>query len=417
MLFTMNKLHIYCAICFLLIIQKGLSQNNSNNLSSSPYSLYGLGLSNEISTGKTNSLGKSGLAMPFNSSINNLNPASYGSIPLNSFLLDIGVKAEKESLSEDGKQETRFNANFSNVAIAFPISNNSGFGFTLIPFTNVGYVIQGIETGIEGSTETFLSNISGSGGLNDIKLNYGYSINEKLRFGLGASFLFGKIKEEETNFIDTEIININEDNFYNGFRLTTGFQYDLNNTLSLGGIVNLPTKLNGDQTKTVTSIGGFNLEETEIDIDTFKLPLEIGLGIHSKFNDQLFFNIDYKKSFWGATNQSDLIGDYVDQDFIGLGAEYTPRKNDLKYWKKINYRAGINFDSGNLSIDTNRINNFAFNLGLGLPIGARQNSRLNLGYSYGQKGLVSNGLIKENYHTLTLNFSLEDLWFVKRKYN
>jgi hypothetical protein len=42
---------------------------------------------------------------------------------------------------------------------------------------------------------------------------------------------------------------------------------------------------------------------------------------------------------------------------------------------------------------------------------------LNFGYSYGQKGQVSNGLIKENYHTLTLNFSLEDLWFVKKKIN
>jgi hypothetical protein len=42
---------------------------------------------------------------------------------------------------------------------------------------------------------------------------------------------------------------------------------------------------------------------------------------------------------------------------------------------------------------------------------------LNLGYSYGQRGQISNGLIKENYHLLTLNLSFEGIWFKRRKIN
>ena len=411
-----NKINLIFTFIFLSAGQISISQSNSNNLSSSPYSLYGLGLSNDISTGKTNGLGKTGIAIPSNTLINNLNPASFAAVPKGSFLFDIGIKAERETLFENGKIEPKFNANFSNIAIAFPITKNSGFGLTLIPFTNVGYSISGVETGIDGSTDTFLSDINGSGGLNDLKLNFGYSINDKIRLGLSGSYLFGIIKEEEINTINESILNISEESYYNGFRLGIGLQYKLNDKISIGGIVNLPTYLSGSQTRTVI-VNGDEPNETEDNLESFKLPLEMGFGLQAKLNEKLYFNIDYKKNFWDTTNQSDFIGDYVDQDFIGFGAEFTPERNSTNYWQRINYRAGFNMDNGNLAIKDERVTNYALNIGLGLPINTRRHSSFNLGYAYGQKGQVTNSLIKENYHTLTLNFSLEDLWFVKRKIN
>jgi len=405
-----NKTFFY-TILVVLIGQLNFAQ--TNNLSSSPYSIYGLGASNEINPGKTNALGKTGIAMPFDNSINNLNPAAFSNIPENGFYFDIGVKAEKETLFEDGKEEARFNANFSNMAIAFPITKKSGVGITLIPFTNVGYVVLGVETEIDGSTDTFISNIDGSGGLNDIKLNYGYSINKNLRLGVSGSFLWGKITENETDLIEENLLFISEENYYNGFRLGAGFQYIIKDMFSFGSIINFPTKLKGEQTVlvAVNNSATINIED---DLDAFKLPLEVGFGTHFKLNENLFFNIDYRRNFWDATNQSDLIGDYVDQDFFGIGTEFIPKKNGFKYWERINYRAGFNFDNGNLAINNNRVNNFALNIGVGLPLKSGGNSLLNFGYSYGQKGQVNNGLIKENYHLVTFNFSLAGKWFEKR---
>lgn len=406
----MMKIKLLLTVSIALLLYSNKVQSQSNNLSSSPYSLYGLGLVNEVNTGKTNALGKAGIAMPSNTSINNLNPASFGSIPLKSFLFDIGIKAEQETLFDNGEEESRFNANFSNMAIAFPLTKKSGVGLTLIPFTNVGYVVLGVESEIEGSPEIFKSNINGSGGLSDLKLNYGYALSENLRLGLSGSFLFGKISEEEVDFIGESILTISEDNYYNGFRVGLGFQYDLNDRISLGGIMNSPTNLNGSQTRLVVA-NGYDPYEEDDDLDAFKLPLELGVGVHAKLNDRLFFNLDYKRSFWDATNQSDLVGDYVDQDFIGFGGEFIPKN------QRMNYRFGFNVDNGNLAINEERVSNYALNAGIGFPISGRTNSMLNLGYSYGQKGTVSNGLIKENYHRLTLNFSLEDLWFIKKKYD
>ncbi len=411
MLSIMTNHKFYYIISFLLIGQFVFSQ--TNNLSSSPYSVYGLGVNNEINPGKTNALGNTGIAMPFENSINNLNPASFGNIPDKGFFFDIGMKAESETLFENGNEESRFNANFSNMAIAFPITKRSGIGLTLIPFTNVGYVVLGIETEIDGSSGTFLSNIDGSGGLNDIRLNYGYSVNKNLNIGLNGSFLWGKITENETDLIEESLLFISEENYYNGFRFGAGFQYTLNDKISVGSIINFPTNLKGDQSVFVV-INNSPTVEIEDNLDAFKLPLEIGFGTRVKLNEHLFFNIDYKRNFWNSTDQSDSIGDYVDQDFIGIGAEFVPRRNGFKYWERINYRAGFNFDNGSLAINNTRINNFALNVGVGLPLKSERNSIVNFGYTYGQKGQINNGLIKENYHLVTLNFSLEGIWFEKR---
>lgn len=405
---------IFYVICIWFANQ---TVSQTNNLSSSPYSSYGLGVTNSLNTGKINTLGYTGIAMTSNSFINNLNPAAYGSILPNSFFYDIGLKAETIILSESGNSESRINGNFSNLAFAFPLSKNSGAGITLLPYTNVGYNILGVETYIEGSNESFLSNINGTGGLSDLTLNYGYAIKNNFRIGVFGSYLFGSIEEEEIDIIGGIEIYTKEDNYYKGFRFGIGLQYELSDKISFGAITKFPTQLDGKQTQIVSIQKTEPIVNDEFDLDAFKLPLELGFGLHVKLNKTLFINIDYNRNFWNETGQNDYIGDYVDQDILGIGAEFTPNRNGFKYWKRIQYRTGFNIDNGYLSVNDTRINNYTFTFGVGLPMSRYNNSILNFGYSYGKKGLISNGLIQENYHLLNLNVSLEGHWFVKRKLN
>lgn len=415
----MNKnLIIYILLAFL---SKGIIAQ-TNSLSSSPYSLYGLGLSNEISTGKTNGLGGFGIAIPSSAFISNSNPASYAAIPLNSFFFDFGLKAQTNTLSENGNSNSNVIANFSNIAFAFPLTKKSGIGITLIPFTNVGYSIENIESDIEGSSRTFLSNIDGSGGINNVMINYGYAVSNNLRLGLNASGLFGKITQRESDILPNNVLIIEDESFYSGFRLGTGFQYDLSKNFILGGIFNLPSKLNGSKESTISQ---YTLDET-VDlsdsnntsnnkIDDFKLPAELGFGIQTKFKNDFSLNIDYKKSFWNSTNQSDKLGNYVDQDAFGFGLQYAREKKVSKFFNNLEYRVGFNYNNGNLEINNKRVNNNSLNLGIGIPFNNGTNSMINIGYSYGNKGQITNGLIKENYHLFTLNLSLEGIWFQKSK--
>lgn len=410
----------YITLCAVLLVVSSTVLGQSNALSSSPYSLYGLGLTNDIGTGKINGLGKSGIAMPSSTFINNSNPASFGAIPQNSFFYDFGFKTETNTSAEGGTSNSNITANFSNIGIAFPINEKSGFAVTLIPFTSVGYTISGIESYIEGSSNLFSSAIEGEGGINDLKLNYGYALTENFRLGITASALFGKITETETNYIFADSyssILIEEDSRYSGLRLGAGFQYDIVNNLSVGGVVNLPATLSGDKIGTTTISTDVTTEvyETDSTIDDFKLPLEFGFGLQTTLKQAFTISLDYKKSFWDDTNQSDQIGTFVDQNFFGAGVQFKSTRNQLKFFNRLEYRAGFNYDNGNIEIDNTRISNSALNLGIGIPLKRDTSSMINFSYSYGNKGTISNGLIKENYHLFSINLSLEGLWFQKRK--
>lgn len=405
---TMNKLKLITTFSLLISIAV-FSQN-----SSSPYSLYGVGVFNSTNTGKFTGMGNTGIANSSKESINNLNPASMATIPLQTFFFDVGLKSEYGLLIEGGTSETKNVANFSNMAFAFPISKKSGVSLTLIPYTNVGYNIANIESYIEGSTDTFYSDIDGSGGLNDLKLNYGYALLDNLNIGVTGSVLFGQIIENEVNYIESNILSIYDTNNYSGLQFGAGIQYSPVENVTLGTTVNFPTILKGSQVRTVSQLYDSDII-LEQDIDDFKIPLAIGIGVQTQFIEQITVALDYNKKYWTDTDQTDQLGTFIDQDIWSLGVEFSPNGSPLKFKNRMQYRAGLSYDSGNIEIDKKNISTYTLNLGIGIPLTFDGLSMINLAYSYGKKGQIYNGIIQENYHMLTLNLSLAGRWFQKRK--
>ncbi|WP_293293800.1 hypothetical protein [Allomuricauda sp.] len=405
------------AICFMT----GLANAQSEGLTSSPYSLYGLGVINQTSIGKTNGMGYAGIGLRSETEINNLNPSNFALIPQNSFFYDIGVVGELNSYSNASYSESKSTLNFSNLAFAFRIADRLGAGVSLVPYTDVGYTLVGLETNIEGSNETFDSNVTGLGGLNDLSINLGYGLSEAFRLGIKASFLFGNIEETEGFAISNSYFQLDEVTNYSGVRLGIGAQYDIFKDFTIGSTVQLPVSLKGNVTRSVYK----TLDDVEIQVEDeegdsvsdFKLPLELGFGLSTKLIKSFTLSADYKHNFWDSTEQSENVGTYIDQDIYAIGLEYLKNERGFKYWDRVRYRGGINYDNGYLAINDNKIDGYAITAGLGLPVGRTSNSMLNISYSYGSKGQIQNILVKENYHTITINFSLEDLWFRDRKIN
>src|SRR4051812_42149617 len=98
--------------CFILMSLTAFSQS----ISSSPYSLYGVGSLYDSDFGSIPSIGSSGMALPSSTFINNLNPASFGYLPLNHFIFDIGGKAIATTYESDSRSEKRNNFQFSHIA-------------------------------------------------------------------------------------------------------------------------------------------------------------------------------------------------------------------------------------------------------------------------------------------------------------
>ncbi len=411
----MNKFNLF----FLALMVVGTVFSQSEGLTSSPYSLYGLGVVNQTGIGRTNGMGYSGIALREEGEINNLNAASFALMPENSFIYDVGLKGQYNTYSNRSDQENRTTLNFSNLAMAFRIFEGLGAGIAMVPYSDVGYSLVGIKSNIEGTNEVFESNVRGIGGLSDLRLNLGYRITDGLRFGLSTSLLFGNVEEEESFQISTSSFNLSEETNYTGLRLGTAMQFDLTDNITIGGTMQFPTSLKGNLKRSVLK----NIDDTEIVVDSddsdaiddFKLPLEVGVGISVKTFNSLVLSFDYKNNFWSKTGQTENLGHYVDQSIFAFGAEYVSKQDSYKYADRIRYRMGYNYDTGYLSVNNSKIAGHALTAGIGLPIGQGHTSMLNLSYSYGSQGQIQNILVEENFQVLTLNLSLRDVWFQKRK--
>lgn len=402
-----------------LLLSANFALGQSNNQTSSPYSLFGLGSLNTVGSGRTNALGKSGIALSGETLINSLNPAAYADIYKNAFMSDIGIKADHNSFTNSTDQETKTTYNFSNISMALAFSDKSGIGISMSPYSDVGYLLQGVTGVIEGSEQTFSSNIQGSGGLNNVAVNYGYKLTPKLNVGVTGSYYFGNIAETEYVTLDGDYLSVSETNHYAGARLTLGMQYKPTAKFTFASVVTLPTSLKGSQDREVYKIVDLlqsSVEAVSRSIPSFKLPLEITVGVKYSFSEVLTFNADYKHTFWSATGMKDNIGTFANQDLLGMGLEYYRFKPHSDYLGRIHYRLGTNMDNGYLEVNNTRIKNVALTSGLALPLSLKNNSFINLSYSYGQRGLISNTLVKEKYHLITINLSLDDIWFAKRKY-
>ena len=400
---------------FLFITTVSFSQS----ISSSPYSLYGLGSLYESDFGSIPAIGSSGIALPSNRFINNLNPASLGFMYQNHFLFDIGGKAIFSSYENNSKKENRNNLQFSHIAFAFPVSPKSAFSLALKPYSSSTFKISNLSLPIQDSQENYTLNATGTGGLNDFDISYGYRIGKKIALGLSTSILFGNTTDDRDYTIANSITNIYKKIYYNGVRATLGGQFKVDSTFTLGMNLKSPTKINATKVQSVTSVfnsGSLAIEsEVASDTDDYYMPLEIGVGLSKVFKNNLNMTLDYGKGLWNSTNQSDLYGNFVNQDKFALGFSYSKSKNIRSYYDRIQYSTGLNYDTGYLEVDNKRINSMSFSLGVSLPI-ENTFSALNISYSFGQKGRISDGLIKENYHKLSLNLGLDGIWFVKRKF-
>ncbi|MBC6997211.1 hypothetical protein BIZ36_01805 [Cytophaga sp. FL35] len=413
----MNKVQF--SVMLFFSISTILAQ--SEGLTSSPYSLYGLGTINQSGIGKTNGMGYVGIGLKTPEEINNINTANFALVPQNLFIYDVGLKGLYNTFSNRADQETKTTLNFSNLAVAFRIGQGLGAGLSLVPYSDVGYSLVGIKTNIEGSNETFESSVTGVGGLSDLKLNLGYELLPGLRLGLGGSLLFGNIEETETFEISSSNFELTENTNYTGFRLNTGIQFDVSENITLGSTIQLPTSLKGTLKRSVLK----NVDQTEITVenegtdstDDFKMPLQVGLGFSAKIFKSLTLAGDYKNNYWSDTQQTENLGSYVDQSVFALGMEYEKNSDSFKYVDRIQYRLGYNYDTGYLSMNGSKIDGYSFTAGIGLPVGQGWKSRLNLSYSYGSQGQIQNIMIKENFHLVTLNLGLKDVWFQKRKIN
>ena len=391
---------------------------------SSPYSYYGIGLTNFQGTVENRSMG--GLSVFMDSiHVNLQNPASYGRLKLTDYTL--GASHDRVRLETDGASDNSKISSLDYLALAFPISDKIGIGLGVMPYTSVGYRILDVE-------DDASSLLTGRGGMNRVFLSAGYAVNEHLSLGVDADYNFGNF--QNTQSINTEGLqygtsDVNRSDI-KGFTFNFGANYQrpISEKLNLHVSTTYAPEmdLDSENFRTISTIDfasgtGRTIDQRELDLSEtqFTFPSKYSLGAGIGQTNKWFVGAEYSNV--GSSSYQDSFsfrndgGVYEDASQFSMGGFYVPDYNSFtSYLERVVYRAGFRYDETGLIVNGESINEFGMSFGLGLPIG-QLFSNANFGIELGQRGTRDAGLVQEKFLRLSVGLSLNDKWFTKRKFD
>lgn len=419
-------------IVFMAIALISAGTLYGQNRSSSPYSMYGIGLINNTFSAKSGAMGGLAYGLREDASVNFANPASYTALLPQSFTFSAGILSSKGTLSSLSGSENVSYASINYLAFGFQASKGWNTSLGLIPISNVEYNFASIEENPLVGNVIF-TNI-GSGGINELFWGNAFKIGDHFSVGINAGFLFGTInKERQLLFVDTTSYlhtSILETILVNDFNLSYGVQYHnkLKNgiLLNIGAVYSRKASINAKKDYFVrsfsqTPVGVDFIRETIVNDSAIEgqltFPSTFGAGFIFEKKDKWKAGLDFEVENWSDYRDFGKSDSLNNSFRVSIGGEYIPNKNDAySYFKRVAYQFGLKYEKSNLSLRNNQINEYGISFGVSLPM-KRSRSTFNIAFEIGQRGTTVNNLIKEKYFRFRLGISLHQIWFIQRKYN
>ncbi len=391
------------------------AQNNT----SSPYTRYGYGSLVDAGFGQNKSMGGISYGLRANKFTNPGNPASFTAIDSLTFRFEAAASLKFSSFEDANGEQSKMTGNLEYLALQFPVKRWLGISAGLQPFSVVGYDFTNKAT-VQGSTLETTYLYEGSGGVTQLYLGAAFEPVPNLSLGASVNLNFGTIKHSSAvSFADslgyfptTKDSEVRVSNFSGLF----GAQYTLllpkEQKVTLGAVFQPKTSF------------GRNAEQTIITTDTvnimansdFDMPLSFGAGFVYSLSNRFLAGFDYKYQAWSDVR---YFGEkpFVDRNKFSLGAEYQPNNSGRSYLSRVYYRAGANFSNFYSKVKGQDVNEYGVSAGLGLPLKRGLNPTvLNFIFEYGNTGTTNNGLIKDQYFKFTLNMTINERWFMTRKF-
>ena len=445
----MDRVKKILAIISVILIAESLvyAEGDGTHSGYTPYSVYGIGNLQSPGSAFNMSMGGIGVATRNKRFMNILNPASVTARDTLSFMADLSVSGRFSYFGQGDVKSVHNTFNINDFALSFPVYRSSAMMIGIAPYSNVGYDFSTYTTDPQRLALQGLSTESakGNGGIYQVFVGAGVTFWKRLSIGAEYIFYFGKISRKVS--IDYDAADMLDQE--SGYIIQTrahgamfGLQYEQplgkRSSLTFGATYRLKTRLGGHLTDYSYASDGSSTDtlrfvESRMQKDA-KLFLgdEIGVGVNYRYGDILNIEFDYTRSDWrksGFSNTSSSVynafSNIIDSDNVfssgvahsfRLGAEYTPGRNDIRYYyKRCTYRAGAYYTTSYYRFNNVPVNSFGITVGATLPIFKGYNG-LTLGAEYGQSGSKKNGGILERYFGLNLGFNIFDIWFQKPRY-
>ncbi len=455
----LNKRIIGAAVAVATALPMGAAaQTLTSSINTySPYSMYGLG---ELATqGNTamRSMGGVGVAMQSTISVNLLNPAAYANTPQKSFLFDFAVdaghfrNAQTKYGATTSEVKTAYNSvNFHEIAFQFPIMKGLGFGFSLSPYSNVGYNMYNddMSSDATGNVGRVRYQYYGEGDVTEVKAGVGWRPFKHLSVGVAMLYYWGDIKRNY-NAVPMDVITGSGE-----YSSTTGIDtYDVSKikaqfglqwiaimnskrALTFGATYDIGGALKPDRVKYVyvdTMLTSVVRDEVDKALP-LRLPRQVAAGVFYQ-TQRIRAGFDWVYQNWGDENANYLESGskgvkvaYNNTHTVKAGFEITPRPIDVRnYLNRMSYRLGFRYGDYYQTFAGSKIAQYAVTAGIGFPVKLFGRSSIDVGFEFGMRDpkmktvTIDNkrvGLVKQNYYKLSLGLSMfgEDRWFTRYKF-
>ena len=384
-----------------------------------------------------NNLGMGGVGISNGSywHLNNQNPAALVYNRFTTF--EMGIASDVRQLVNNQTKDISGNGNINYIGFGVPIIKGgkwvASFGFNPYSSTNYKLYSENLVFGVDGNPTSALVNYNydGSGGLTQIYFSNGIKLNNEFSFGFKGSYIFGELSSNISSKVSNEpqfYSNLFEKSSFNDNTFSTGlfykkeikddkfikvgFTYDFSTSLESNRFSQLERKI--PNSLTVLVVDTIYNDK----ISQFNIPSSLGFGVSYEIIDKLSFGLELRTSSWNNSSG------YFDNPFknykrsyqISSGIEIIPdAENVSSFFRRVTYRGGLLIKKSPIIINSNQFNTTALTFGLSLPVGSI--SRVNIGIETGKRGNINKLSIKENYLKFIVGSSINNVWFIKRKFD
>ena len=454
------------AVAAMLVVPVSAMAQTSSINAFSPYSMYGIGELQTPGVVAQRSMGGVGLGMRSSVMVNPLNPAAYSLTPRQGFLFDFGVEGvnfyNRQQKYADGAQttsRTSYNTfNFHDIAFQMPVARKLGLGFSLTPYSSVGYRTKYYHEydpsdPVWGNVGRVQYNYEGEGDVTEVKLGQGWEVFKNFSVGVAAQYYWGSIDRTFTmtptaiTGEGTYTSSVGLDNYsISSVKGQVGVQWSpvltQKRILTIGAAFDIGGDLNPEVTKRIY-VG--DIYNTTVKGDTthlkMVLPRQFSAGIYYQ-TAKWAVGVDYVYQNWGDSNTATEMtgvsgsGDartsyevaYTNTSTFKVGVEYTPSRYDVRsFLKRWSYRAGFRYGYHNQTFNGDRLAQYAVTAGFGIPVKLWAISSIDVGVEYGRRGYnVAErvGLVRQQYFKFAVGFTLfagaqenGEYWFSRPKYD
>ena len=429
------------------LMGSAIAQNGFNM----PYSQFGVGLSDlPYTVPLVSRMGGVVYTTSGNNFINPFNPASYGSIGMESFVFDMAANIQLTRLQNNADRFNDADGNVSHLMFGLPVTKWMKLAGGLLPYSEVDY--ESVALGTYNGNGTVKNIYDGTGGASLVFLGSAFNIinNEKgrrLQAGFNIDLLVGRIQRalsysfqgiDSTHYMDkrrykeTKLSNLMFDlgvqywePLSERYTFGVGLTYKPYRKMNLNEEVLIYTYHASDQSLVDTifpSAGQSSEIKSNLELDhTF------GLGLSLARNNRWMIAADATFSGWAGMKYTEgmnppIFGasslSYGPYSRYALAFEKTGDMDASSYWGRISWSAGVNMENGAMRLSINGrdevINAWGFGLGATLPM---RKGRSLLTLSMGYRSFGNKDLLQRESLTFGISVSSCERWFAKRRYN